>query len=53
MAAKTGEVMPRQQPFASPVPIGAPLPMDGSEKCDFRCHRLQEEVHRNRFMQTC
>ena len=24
MAAKTGEVMPQQQPLASPVPIGAP-----------------------------
>ena len=30
----------------------AVLPMDGSEKYGFRCHRLREEVCQNSFMQT-
>ena len=45
---KTGEVIPRQQPSASPVPIGAPqcCPWTGSERYGFRCHRLQEMFRR-------
>ena len=48
MAEKTGEVIPRQQPSASPVPIGAPqcCPWTGSERYGFRCHRLQEMFRR-------
>ena len=44
MAEKTGKVMPRQQPLASPVPIGAPqcCLWTGSERYGFRCRRLQE-----------
>ena len=40
--------MPRQQPPASPVPIGAPqcCPWTGSERYGFRCHRLQEMFRR-------
>ena len=39
---------PRQQPLASPVPIGAPqcCPWTGSERYGFRCHRLQEMFRR-------
>ena len=48
MAEKTGEVMPRQQPPASPVPIGAPqcCLLTGSERYGFRCRRLQEMFRR-------
>lgn len=40
--------MPRQQPLASPVPIGAPqcCLWTGSERYGFRCRRLQEMFHR-------
>ena len=37
--------------FSRPHRRTAVLPMDGSERYGFRCHRLQEEVHRNSFMQ--
>ena len=45
---RRGEVIPRQQPSASPVPIGAPqcCPWTGSERYGFRCHRLQEMFRR-------
>ena len=45
---KTGEVMPRQQPLASPVPIGAPqcCLWTGSERYGFHCRRLQEMFRR-------
>ena len=48
MAEKTGEVMPRQQPLASPVPIGAPqcCLWTGSERYGFHCRRLQEMFRR-------
>ncbi len=41
-------MIPRQQPSASPVPIGAPqcCPWTGSERYGFRCHRLQEMFRR-------
>ena len=32
---------------ASPVTIGTVLPMDGSERYRFRCHRLQKNVRQN------
>ena len=40
--------MPRQQPLASPVPIGAPqcCLWTGSERYGFRCRRLQEMFRR-------
>ena len=38
--------------FSRPHRRTAVLPMDGSERYGFRCHRLQEEVRRNSFMQT-
>ena len=40
--------MPRQQPPASPVPIGAPqcCLLTGSERYGFRCRRLQEMFRR-------
>ena len=48
MAEKAGEVMPRQQPLASPVPHRRPLCClwTGSERYGFRCHRLQEIFRR-------
>ena len=45
---KDGRNDTRQQPSASPVPMGAPqcCPWTGSERYGFRCHRLQEMFRR-------
>ncbi len=48
MAEKTEEVMPRYQSprISRPHRHTAVLPMDGSERYGFRCHRLQEMFRR-------